>query len=137
MEDMSKIDFHILVIDDNEDILFVISAMLKNIGYTVSTRDNVNNIEAAIMNDNPHIIIMDMHLSGADGCDICRELKAKEEFKHIPILMISADPIAKNRCTEAGADHFIEKPFEMKELIGMAQTFYDRFFPQTLSLNKD
>ena len=127
---MSKLAFHILVIDDNEDILFIISSMLKNKGYTVTTRDNVNNIETVILDINPQIILMDMHLSGADGCDICRELKAKEEFKHIPILMISADPFAKIRCTDAGADHFLEKPFEMQELVALANTFYERFFPQ-------
>ncbi len=125
---MSKENFHILVIDDNEDILYMLNAMLKHKGFKVTTRDNVIEIESLILKIDPHIILMDMHLSGADGCDICRELKAKEEFKHIPILMISADPIAKDRCSEAGADHFIEKPFEMLDLVSLVNEIYERIF---------
>ena len=126
---MSKENFQILVIDDNEDILFMLNAMLKHKGYNyVTTRDNAVQIEEFILQIKPHIILMDMHLSGIDGCDICRELKAKEEFKHLPILMISADPIARERCTDAGADHFIEKPFEMMELVSIVDAIYERVY---------
>ena len=126
---MSKKGFHILVIDDNEDILFIINAMLTHNGFMVTTLDNVNNIEQVIRDLKPHLILMDMHLSGADGCDICRELKAQEEFKHLPILMISADPVARSRCTDAGADHFIEKPFEMHELLILTNNYYENHKP--------
>ena len=59
---MSKENFHILVIDDNEDILFMLNAMLKHKGYNyVTTRDNAVQIEEFILQIKPHIILMDMH----------------------------------------------------------------------------
>lgn len=42
--------------------------------------------------------------------------------------MISADPIARERCTDAGADHFIEKPFEMMELVSIVDAIYERVY---------
>ena len=107
---------HILLIDDNEDILFMMRAMLKLKGYSVSIEENIQNLEASILTLSPDIILMDMLLCGEDGREICRNLKANVAFSHIPIVMISAHPDAKTECIAAGADYFLEKPFEMKEL---------------------
>ncbi|MEO8413443.1 MAG: response regulator [Ginsengibacter sp.] len=107
---------HILLIDDNEDILFMMRAMLKLKGYSVSIEENIGNLETSILNLSPDIILMDMLLYGEDGRDICRNLKANEAFSRIPIVMISAHPDAKAECLAAGADYFLEKPFEMKDL---------------------
>lgn len=107
---------HILVIDDNEDILHMLKAMLQMKGYKVtlqpSALDIVNNLKAAM----PDMIIMDMLLSGADGREVCKILKQNEEFSKIPLLMISAHPNARKDCLAAGSDFFLEKPFDMNEL---------------------
>ena len=58
---------HLLVIDDNEDILFMLQAMLQHKGYKVSIKENTNDIEMYIKEISPDIILMDMLLSGADG----------------------------------------------------------------------
>jgi len=108
---------HILIIDDNEDILTMLGAMLKHKGYRVSTKDNPESIESTIKDLAPDLILMDMLLSGADGCEICKSLKANPTFSSIPVIMISAHPHAKKGCIEAGANYFLYKPFEMKELV--------------------
>ena len=56
-------------------------------------------------------------LSGADGRVICKNLKAEDETRHIPIIMVSAHPSAGRSIREAGADEFLEKPFEMEALL--------------------
>ena len=104
---------HILIIDDNEDILFMLKAMLKHKGYKVSIKENTENIEPYIKEIAPDIILMDMLLSGADGREICMQLKCNPALMHIPVIMISAHPHAKKECIEAGADFFLDKPFEM------------------------
>ncbi|MEO8590402.1 MAG: response regulator [Flavobacteriales bacterium] len=58
---------------------------------------------------------MDMLLSGVNGCDVCRVLKAKEDLRAIPVLMISAHPGAQKECLAAGADAFMAKPIETAE----------------------
>jgi CheY-like chemotaxis protein len=107
---------HIMVIDDNEDILYMLQAMLKIKGYKVSIKMNMEDIETTINQLAPDVILMDMLLSGADGREVCRKLKANPAFAAIPIIMISAHPEAKTNCLEAGANFFLEKPFEMSEI---------------------
>ncbi len=107
---------HILVIDDNEDILHMLKAMLQMKGYKVSMRDSPIGIENELAENRPDMIIMDMLLSGADGREICKTLKEDEIFSTIPLLMISAHPNARKDCLAAGADFFLEKPFDMNEL---------------------
>ena len=110
---------HILVIDDNEDILFMLQAMLQHTGYKVSIKENTNGIEIAIKELCPDMILMDMLLSGTDGREVCRHIKSIEAFSHIPVIMLSAHPQAKAECLAAGADYFLEKPFEMDDLFKM------------------
>ena len=107
---------HILLIDDNKDIVLMIKTMLNLKSFNVSINEDFDNIESTVRELAPDIILMDMLLSGQDGCQICKQLKANPEFSHIPILMISAHPEGKKKCEEAGANFFLEKPFEMKKL---------------------
>ena len=112
---------HVLVIDDNEDILFMLKAMLDMKGYKVTIKENTENIKEAIYTLSPDLILMDMLLSGADGREICAEIKADKLISHIPIIMISAHPQAKQDSIEAGADYFLSKPFEITDLFQTIQ----------------
>ena len=112
---MSNNHQHILVIDDNEDILHMLKTMLELKSYKVSIRDNAEDIKETISDVKPNVIIMDMLLSGMDGRDVCRELKKNPSTSNIPLLMISAHPNAQSTCLEAGADYFLSKPFDMND----------------------
>lgn len=105
----------ILIIDDNEDIVNMMKLMLQMKGYEVSAQMNITLLEESINKSFPDLIIMDMLLSGADGRIVCQSLKRNVEYKQIPVLMISAHPSARKECLDAGADAFLEKPFDMQE----------------------
>ena len=111
----------ILIIDDNEDIVQMLKAMLNLKGYDSDVKTNVNNLEAHIRDIKPHLILMDMLLSGADGREVCKNLKETTEFASIPILMISAHPTAKEDCLAAGANYFLAKPFDMHNLFEVVE----------------
>lgn len=112
---MTEDKSHILIIEDNEDIMTMLTAMLQMKGYRVTTRLNHFEIENSIKEAAPDAILMDMLLSGADGREICKLLKAHHDgLAKIPVIMISAHPNAKKECLEAGADYFLEKPFDME-----------------------
>ncbi len=111
---MSK---HILIIDDNKDLLTMLTAMLKTKGYIISVSETAENIIPLIKETRPDVILMDMLLSGSDGREICRQVKADESIASIPLMMLSAYPQAITDCLEAGADAFVEKPFDMKVLL--------------------
>jgi DNA-binding response OmpR family regulator len=114
---MTNENYQIVVIDDNEDILFMLKTMLQLKGYKVAIKENAENIESFIETVLPHIIVMDMLLSGTDGREICKKMKENEKIKGIPVIMISALPQAGQMCLDNGADFFLGKPFEMAEFL--------------------
>ncbi|MFT3682091.1 MAG: response regulator [Ferruginibacter sp.] len=113
---MSEEKTHVLIIDDNEDILFMLKAMLQFKGYHVSVKENADNVEDSIKELLPDIILMDMLLSGADGREVCTIIKSNPAIAGIPVIMISAMPNAEQTCLAAGADYFLSKPFEMDDM---------------------
>lgn len=114
---MNREDTHILIIDDNEDILVMLKAMLQFKDYKVTIKDNAHQIENFIQQANPDVILMDMLLSGANGTEICKQIKENPAIASIPVVMISAMPQAEKKCLDAGADYFVGKPFEMDNML--------------------
>jgi DNA-binding response OmpR family regulator len=107
----------ILVLDDDPDIGTMIKMMLEYKGYTVAVSDRADHASEVLMNDGVDLIIMDMLLSGVNGTDLCSEYKKNSSLAHIPVVMISAHPNAKDICLQAGADEFISKPFDMQDIL--------------------
>lgn len=118
---MSVNTAHILVVDDNQDILLMLKTMLTIKGYRVSVKDNIKELELSIKDLKPDVILMDMLLSGADGREVCKELRKNAAFDHIRVVMISAHSHVQEECIEAGADYFMEKPFDMNNLIKIVE----------------
>jgi DNA-binding response OmpR family regulator len=114
---MEKAKDHILVIEDNEDILMMIEMMLVNQNYQVSKKADGDNLELIIKEIHPDVILMDMLLSGVDGTLVCKQLKENPSTQHIPVIMISALSEGQQKSEDAGADFFLAKPFEMEELL--------------------
>jgi len=107
----------ILVLDDDPDIGTMIKMMLEYKGYSVTVSERADQAYEVLRNDEFDLIIMDMLLSGVNGTDLCSEFKKDSTLAHIPIIMISAHPNAKEICLEAGADEFISKPFDMQDIL--------------------
>jgi CheY-like chemotaxis protein len=114
---MEKAKDHILVIEDNEDILMMIEMMLVHQNYRVSKKADGDNVELFIKETKPDVILMDMLLSGVDGTLVCKQIKEDPSTKHIPVVMISALSHGQKKSEEVGADFFLAKPFEMEDLL--------------------
>lgn len=105
-----------MIADDDPGIVDAIDIMLSYEGYDIVstlTGDTVLNMDS----DYPDLILLDVWMPGHDGRDICKVLKQKQETKHIPVIMISASPELKRSATEAGANDFLEKPFDIEILL--------------------
>jgi len=107
----------ILVLDDDTDIGTMIKMMLEYKGYSVTVSERAEQAAEVLQDNGVDLIIMDMLLSGVNGTDLCIELKKNSSTSHIPVIMISAHPNAKEICLEAGADEFISKPFDMQDIL--------------------
>jgi DNA-binding response OmpR family regulator len=113
---MSEIQKKILIADDDEAIVDSTSLMLEIMGYRVSQNLDGTAVTAAI-NLRPDLILLDIWMSGVDGRDICRQLKSNPDTSEIPVLMISASREVRQSALDSGADDFLEKPFEMEQLL--------------------
>jgi DNA-binding response OmpR family regulator len=109
-------------VEDDPDLGTMIKLMLEHKGFAVTLPERIEQTEQILRNNNIDLVLMDMLLSGANGMNICTELKSDNETKHIPVMMISAHPEAKELCLGAGADDFISKPFDIQDLIFKVNT---------------
>lgn len=107
----------LLVVDDDLDILDFLHDLLSMEGYRVLITTKTEALEQLQRDALPDLILLDVFLSGRDGREVTRHLKSQEETRTIPIIMFSAYPNVKATVQAAGADAFIEKPFDMDILV--------------------
>jgi len=110
---------HILVVEDEPDILDLVSLNLGRQGYEVSTARDGNAAVVKALEILPDLIILDLMLPGKDGYAVFRELRADARTRLIPVLMLTAKGDVAHRIAglEMGADDYVGKPFSPKELM--------------------
>ncbi|HEY7416019.1 MAG TPA: response regulator transcription factor [Ktedonobacteraceae bacterium] len=113
----------ILVVDDEPDILEFLQVILEEEGYQVVTSQKAEFSEYLHNGALPHLILLDVLLSGKDGREIVKDLKRKAETRAIPVVMISAHPSAEETARTAGADDFLAKPFDIDVLLAKIAYF--------------
>jgi two-component system alkaline phosphatase synthesis response regulator PhoP len=108
----------ILVVDDEVDLVKTIQFALEAEGYQVLVSYNGEDALNQSRKENPDLILLDLMLPKLDGYKVCRLLKFDEQYKHIPIVMLTAKTQQKDRLLgmETGADEYITKPFDMEKL---------------------
>ena len=119
---MQKQLVDILLVDDDLDTCQTLKSVLGFWGYTSIICSVPADLTVLLLSTKPKLLMLDMRISGIDGCDICKKLKNDPVCKDIPVLMMSAHPDAESTCKKAGADNFIAKPFDidhLAEIVGM------------------
>ncbi len=120
----------ILIVDDDNNIAELISLyLLKECFETMIVNDG-ESVLPAMDTFAPNLILLDIMLPGMDGYQVCREVRAKYP---VPIIMLSAkgEVFDKVLGLELGADDYIEKPFDSKELVARAKAVLRRYKPAT------
>jgi two-component system cell cycle response regulator DivK len=109
----------ILLVEDNEMNLDMLSRRLEKRGHQVLVAmDGARGVELAHA-EQPHLILMDMSLPVMDGWEATRRIKANGDTNHIPVIALTAHAIAGDRekCLEAGCDEYENKPVKFPQLI--------------------
>lgn len=114
----------VLVIEDDEGILDVISILLEMEGYQVHCDSSGADAFNTVFTSNPDVILLDVMLGELDGRVICKELKTHPATKHIPIIMISASHHIDTSYWLA--DDFIPKPFNIDHLAETVGKYIDK-----------
>jgi DNA-binding response OmpR family regulator len=107
----------ILVVDDEPDILNVITMALEHVGHSVVSADDGRAALALAQKELPDLIVTDVRMPEMNGYELCQSIRAAPELKHIPVLLLSvrgADAIRLG--FEAGASDYMIKPFSIQEL---------------------
>lgn len=107
---------HILIVDDDEDLSFVIADMLTAYGYEVTTVADSETAFDLLSENVYHLLLLDINMPGTTGFEICKELR---KVSTVPVLFASARTSENDRITgfDIGGDDYLPKPYSMKELL--------------------
>ena len=121
----------VLVVDDEQPIVEALAYNLKKEGFRVLTAGDAEQCLEVARRDQPDLIILDVMLPSASGFDVCRMLRKQG---NIPIIMLTARADATDRVVglELGADDYVTKPFNMRELMARVKGVLRRASPQDL-----
>mgnify|MGYP001799967305 CR=1 FL=1 len=115
----------ILVVEDNEMNMDMLTRRLQRRGYTVLSAVNGVDGVAKARSEQPNLILMDMSLPVMDGWEATRTLKADPETRPIPVIALTAHAIAGDRekCLAAGCDEYESKPVRFPQLLEKIKSF--------------
>ncbi len=106
----------VLVVDDELQIRNMLTELLTREGYEVIVALNGEEAMEIAKKEDPRIILLDINMPVMDGLEACKRLKAERETSSIPVIMMTGHDYSKEEAIEAGADEFINKPFDLTEL---------------------
>ncbi len=118
-------DAMILVVEDDEEIRQLVAGLLKREGFRVETAVTGEDVTTQLARHRPDLVVLDLMLPGEDGLSICRRLRGAND---LPILMLTAksDPIDRIVGLEIGADDYLVKPFNPRELLARIRAILRR-----------
>ena len=118
----------VLVVEDEASIASFVSLYLKNAGYDVTTAANGADALRSLERDQPSLVVLDLMLPDIDGIEICRRIRQKSD---LPILMLTArdEDVDKIIGLEVGADDYMTKPFNPRELVARVKSILRRATP--------
>lgn len=118
----------IYVVDDEKDIREILKVNLQKNGFDVATFASAEEVLKQVTIAKPDLFILDIMMSGMDGLDLCKQIRASSNLKDIPILFLSAksQELDKVLGLELGADDYITKPFSIHELVARVKAILRR-----------
>lgn len=109
----------ILVVEDDPDLSALVEMILRDAGYRVRTAPEGRAALAAVAEEMPGLVFLDMRMPGMNGWDFAREFRERHG-RAAPIVVVTAAEDARARAEEIGADGWIAKPFELEDVLDAA-----------------
>jgi len=116
-----------LIVDDDPSLRTLVAEQLTRYGLAVRTADSARAMRAEVLQGGIDLVLLDLMLPDGNGIDLCRELRQSREAR-LPVIMLTAqgDPISRVVGLEMGADDYVAKPFEPRELVARIQAVLRR-----------
>lgn len=116
----------VLIVEDEEDILYFVKIRLKEADYDVMTAKNTKTAMDLVAKHKPDLILLDLLLPGERGEEFCKRLKSDEELKKLPVILFTATAHkVAEKIKETGADDGIVKPFDHTALFKKIKKFIE------------
>src|SRR5437764_5220140 len=130
---MSSSTQSVLVVEDEASIASFVSLYLKNAGYIVRTASTGSEALSQVAAQEPSLIVLDLMLPDIDGIEVCRRIRKASD---VPILMLTArdEDVDKIIGLEVGADDYLTKPFNPRELVARVKSILRRAVPERREL---
>ena len=107
----------VLVVDDELFVGELLKEYLSIIGYEVTAVSNGADALSSIWQSQPHIVILDIRMPGMGGMEVLKAIKAKNSAIGVVMLSAYGDPETVNEALRLGADHYLQKPMNLKHLV--------------------
>lgn len=111
----------ILVVDDEKDILDVVEYLLLSENFEVRSLSSSTYVVETARDFDPDLFLIDYLLPQGNGADLCRQLKAEDQFKKTPVILFSALPRHQIKFSESDCDELLTKPFDVDVLLEMVK----------------
>jgi DNA-binding response OmpR family regulator len=123
----------VLVVEDESSIASFVALYLKNAGYTVKTAATGGEALKQVGADQPSLVVLDLNLPDIDGIEVCRRIRKSAD---VPIIMLTArdEDVDKIIGLEVGADDYLTKPFNPRELVARVKSVLRRSSPDRKNL---
>ncbi|MFA6079176.1 MAG: response regulator [Candidatus Omnitrophota bacterium] len=118
----------VLVVDDEQDVLKVVSFRLKKAGYDVATAANGRIALDMVAVNKPDLMLLDIQMPVLDGFEVCKAIKGDEDLKNIPIILLTAksSSIIIDMVNDLKADDYMVKPFNPEELLDKVRKYLEQ-----------
>lgn len=125
----------ILIVEDEEPLSLLLRYNLEADGYNVETVARGDDADTWLRERLPDLIVLDWMLPGLSGIELCRRLRARQETKSLPIIMLTArgEESERVRGLAAGADDYVVKPFSVPELLARVRSLLRRSKPERMA----
>lgn len=107
----------VLVVDDDQSLVGLISAVLEGEGYLVQAASNGQEALDCVVETRPDLILLDLGMPVMDGWTCCRSLRQSSATSDIPVIIMSADGVESAVRVDLGVEHFLSKPFELDSML--------------------
>ena len=112
------------IVEDDEDIRYIVCYILVEMGYDVKLADCVADFrQQQAEGYSPGLFLLDVMLPDGNGLELCRELKHTEATRDIPVIIMSAHATEDQAIKKSGAEKFMSKPFDLDDLTDMIKRY--------------
>ncbi|MBN1899410.1 MAG: response regulator [Spirochaetes bacterium] len=118
----------IAIVEDEPDIIELVSLHLKNSGFRTKEFLNAEGFQKFLNRELPDLVILDLMLPDKDGIEVCKQLKTDKKYSSIPVIMLTARGSETDKIVglELGADDYVTKPFSPRELVARVKAVLRR-----------